>query len=88
MTPIDPVTMASDLVRRGFEATVFDLGTFRDDGMAGLSEKLKMYLPDAVVLSNAILTFGSTFDIDGEEIFQTAKSILKNCITLLKNISN
>ena len=83
MTPIDPVTMASDLVRRGFEATVFDLGTFRDDGMAGLSEKLKMYLPDAVVLSNSILTFGSTFDIDGEEIFQTAKSILKNCITVL-----
>ena len=83
ITPIDAVTMASDLVRRGFEATVFDLGTFKDDGISGLSEKLKKMLPDTVVLANSILTFGSTFDVDGAEIFQVAKSVLKNCITVL-----
>ena len=83
VTPIDPVTMASDLARRGFEATVFDLGTFRDDGISGLIEKLKSFLPDTVVLANSILTFGSTFDVDGKEIFQTTKNVSKNCITVL-----
>ena len=83
VTPIDAVTMASDLVKKGFEVTVFDLGTFKDDGISGLTKKLKTFVPDAVVLCNSILTFGSTFDVDGEEIFQATKNILKNCITIL-----
>jgi radical SAM superfamily enzyme YgiQ (UPF0313 family) len=83
VTPIDAVTMASDLVRKGFEATVFDLGTFRDDGISGLTQKLNIYQPDLVVLSNSILTFGSTFDVDGEDIFQAAKEVLPNIITVL-----
>jgi anaerobic magnesium-protoporphyrin IX monomethyl ester cyclase len=83
VTPIDAVTMASDLVRRGFEATVFDLGTFRDDGISGLIEKLKTFLPDTVVVANSILTFGSTFDVDGEEIFQATNKVLNNCTTIL-----
>ena len=83
ITPIDAVTMASDLVQRGFEAIVFDLGTFRDDGISGLTVKLKKFCPDFVVLSNSILTFGSTFDVDGEEIFQTARNVLPDCITVL-----
>ena len=65
VTPIDAVTMASDLVKKGFEVTVFDLGTFEDDGISGLTKKLKTFVPDAVVLCNSILTFGSTFDVDG-----------------------
>ena len=83
ITPIDAVTMASDLVRRGFKATVFDLGTFRNDGMESLAKKLKDFRPETVVVANSILTFGSTFDQDGKDIFQTARSVLPNCITVL-----
>lgn len=83
VTPIEPVTMASDLVRKGFKANVFDLGTFKDDGILSLAKKLEEFSPDAVVLANSVLTFGSTFDVDGIDVFQLARKKSPNCISVL-----
>ena len=83
VTPIEPVTMATDLKRSGLEVSVFDLGTYYDDGNDALSEKLNQFKPDAVVVANSVLTFGSTFDVDGEDIFRMARKLFPNCVTIL-----
>ena len=41
VTPIDPATIAADLLSRGFDPLIFDLGTFKNDGIDDLIQKLR-----------------------------------------------
>jgi len=73
VTPIDPATIAADLLSRGFDPLIFDLGTCKDDGINDLTLKLKEVKADAFVVANSILTFGSTFDNEGLNLFKVAR---------------
>ena len=35
------------------------------------------------MVANSVLTFGSTFDVDGEDIFRMARKLFPNCVTIL-----
>ena len=83
ISPIDPLTTASDLIQRGFEPSVFDLGLYKVDGFEKLSKRIISLKPDAVVIMQSVLTFATAQDWDGKRVFDIVKEHYPKAVTVL-----
>ena len=83
VSPIEPATIGANLNRKGYEASIFDLGACFGDGVAELKKKLSEFQPGAVVVANSILTFGSTYDFDGKGVFDLTAEVCPDSVKIL-----
>jgi anaerobic magnesium-protoporphyrin IX monomethyl ester cyclase len=83
VSPIEPATIGANLVRKGYEAAIFDLGACFGDGVEELTKKINEFQPGAVVVANSILTFGSTYDFDGKDVFGLVAELCPETVKIL-----
>ncbi len=83
VSPMEPMVVASDLLSRGFEAELFDLGVHVDNRYENLRRKMESSRPDAVTLVQSILTYVSATDWDGAAVFDIARDVCPQSITVL-----
>jgi len=84
VSPVEPTTVAADLLKRGFEAKLFDLGThFFKGRFEQLERALARVRPDAVVVVQSILTFATAQDWDGKRVFDLARATRPDVVTVL-----
>ncbi|MBI3011653.1 MAG: B12-binding domain-containing radical SAM protein [Candidatus Omnitrophica bacterium] len=83
VSPVEPTSVAADLLHRGFTVKLFDLGAYT----TGRFERYEAYLrdvqPDAVVLVQSILTFATAQDWDGKRVFELARHAVPHVLTVL-----
>lgn len=83
VSPMEPLTVAAVLRGNGFVSELFDMGTYVDDVYSQLKKKIVSVEPDAVVITQAMLTFATSHDWDGREVFDLVREIVPNCTTVL-----
>tara|TARA_R110000772_G_scaffold73216_6_gene159873 strand:+ start:13024 stop:14637 length:1614 start_codon:yes stop_codon:yes gene_type:complete len=85
VSPLEPMSCAADLLRRGYDVQFLDLGTCetRRERKDHLREKLKTHRPDAVVAVQSILTFATASDWDGAAVFAIVRDICPKAATIL-----
>ena len=83
VTPIEPLTAGAILEEEGYKVKLFDMGLYRHHRYEKLAKKVNEYKPDMVVLMPAIITFLTSQDWDGKEVFDMIKSINPNIKTVL-----
>jgi radical SAM superfamily enzyme YgiQ (UPF0313 family) len=83
VSPVEPMIVAANLLERGFEVELFDLGVHIENRYANLHEKLEAYRPDAVVIAQSILTFITSQDWDGIQVFSLAREVSPEVVTVL-----
>ncbi|MEQ8228957.1 MAG: radical SAM protein [Rhodospirillales bacterium] len=85
VSPIEPMTCAADLLDRGYEVKVFDLGTCETvrERRAAYRDAVENFSPDAVAVVQSILTFATASDWDGSFAFDTAREFQPNVVTIL-----
>lgn len=83
VSPVEPMMVASDLLSRGFDVELFDLGIHVDNRYENLHRKIESYRPDAVLLMQSILTYVTATDWDGVEVFDIAREVCPQSVTVL-----
>ncbi len=83
VSPVEPMVVASDLLSRGFEVELFDLGVHVDNRYENLHQKIESCRPDAVALVQSILTYVTATDWDGAVVFDMAREICPQCVMVL-----
>jgi phosphonoacetaldehyde methylase len=83
VSPIEPATVAADLLKRGFDVRIFDIGAYRTRRFERLEGAVSSYKPDAVVLVQSILTFATAQDWDGKSVFDIARKHVPAVVTVL-----
>jgi radical SAM superfamily enzyme YgiQ (UPF0313 family) len=83
VSPVEPLVVASDLLSRGFEVELFDLGVHVKNRRENLRRKIECTRPDAVALVQSILTYVSATDWDGAAVFDIAREICPQSVTVL-----
>jgi anaerobic magnesium-protoporphyrin IX monomethyl ester cyclase len=83
VSPVEPASVAADLLKRGFQVHIFDLGIHRDGGHERLRESIASFEPDVVVMVQSILTFATAQDWDGKDVFQMARAQSPQIICVL-----
>ena len=83
VSPVEPMTVTANLLDRGFEVELFDLGVHIENRYTNLREKLEAYSPDAVVMVQSILTFITSQDWDGIQVFNLAREVCPGVVTVL-----
>lgn len=83
ISPVEPLTVAAVLRERGYEVAFFDLGSFADDPYPRLESELTAFRPDAVALVQSVLTFATSHDWDGGEVFALVRRHVPEAITVL-----
>jgi len=83
VSPVEPMIVAGNLLERGFEVELFDLGVHIENRYEKLRGKLEDFAPDAVVMAQSILTFITSQDWDGIQVFSLAREVLPKVVTVL-----
>ena len=83
VSPVEPMMVASDLLSRGFDVELFDLGVHVDNRYENLHLKIESCRPDAVILVQSILTYVTATDWNGATVFDMAREICPQSITVL-----
>ncbi|RMH36196.1 MAG: radical SAM protein [Nitrospirae bacterium] len=83
VTPVEPVSVATDLQLRGFAVSFLDLGIYRHERFEKLAFRLKTIRPDAVVMVQSILTFATAQDWNGKYVFDLARQENPSVVTIL-----
>jgi radical SAM superfamily enzyme YgiQ (UPF0313 family) len=83
VSPVEPIVVAADLLSRGYEAELFDLGVHVERRYEKLEARLRQFAPDAVVMVQAILTFATAQDWNGRQVFELARRIDPGAVTVL-----
>jgi radical SAM superfamily enzyme YgiQ (UPF0313 family) len=83
VSPVEPMIVAANLLERGFEVELFDLGVHIENRYENLRERLETSPPDAVVMVQSILTFITSQDWDGIQVFDLAREVLPDVVTVL-----
>ena len=83
ISPVEPLTAAAVLRARGYQPAFFDLGSFAEDPYPGLEALLAEFRPDAVALLQSVLTFATSHDWDGAEVFARVRAAVLGAITVL-----
>ncbi len=83
VSPVEPMIVAANLLDLGFEVELFDLGVHIENRYENLREKLGTYPPDAVVMVQSILTFITSQDWDGIQVFDLAREVCPGVVTVL-----
>jgi anaerobic magnesium-protoporphyrin IX monomethyl ester cyclase len=83
ISPVEPASVAANLIARGFAARIFDLGVHFERRFESLKEHIEDFKPDAVVMVQSILTFVTAQDWDGQQVFDMARELNPKAITIL-----
>ena len=83
VSPVEPMVVASDLLSRGFEVELFDLGVHVENRYENLCLKIEACRPEVVILVQSILTYVTATDWDGAVVFDMAREICPRCVTVL-----
>lgn len=83
VSPIEPCSVAANLRERNFMVKLFDMGIYYNNKFDKLTDILREFQPDAVVLVQSILTFATAQDWDGAQAFQIVKRYSPNTVTIL-----
>ncbi|TAJ98776.1 MAG: B12-binding domain-containing radical SAM protein [Chloroflexota bacterium] len=83
VSPVEPTSVAGDLLQRGFDVELFDLGTYMTGRFEALQACLRNTKPDAVVIVQSILTFATAQDWDGRKVFDIARQEVSGVLTVL-----
>jgi hypothetical protein len=69
VSPVEPTSVAADLLNRGYTVKLFDIGAYIDSRAERLAAFLADFRPDTVVVVQSILTFATAQDWDGKAVF-------------------
>lgn len=83
VSPVEPTSVAADLLEHGFEVSLFDLGVHIENRYENLRRHMEAFAPDAVVMVQAILTFATAQDWDGRRVFELARERNPEIVTVL-----
>lgn len=83
VSPVEPTAVAANLINRGFEVKLFDLGLYTGDRFDRLTESLATSKPDALVMVQSVLTFSTAQDWDGKRVFDLARTHCRDIVTVL-----
>ena len=83
VSPIEPLTVISDLEARGFDVDFIDLGAQENLRYENLAAKSTEYQPDVAIIIQSILTFATAMDWDGGRAFETIRKNCPDVITIL-----
>tara|TARA_Y100001970_G_scaffold130723_1_gene161180 strand:- start:40695 stop:42305 length:1611 start_codon:yes stop_codon:yes gene_type:complete len=85
ISPIDPTTVSSILLKQNINVKIFDMGIFTDSKSRKIEtinciEKIK---PQYLAIVQSLLTFATASDFDGKFIFDWVKKNLPDTISIL-----
>lgn len=83
VSPVEPTVVGADLLGRGYDVRLFDLGVYPDDCFGRLDSLIAETAPDAVVMVQSVLTFATAQDWDGREVFDLARRHDPGTVTVL-----
>ncbi len=83
ISPAEPLTVAAVLESRGHEVAFIDMGSYATGRLEAVAEKLAAFVPEAVALVQSILTFATSHDWDGGEVFDLVRSSQPRARTIL-----
>lgn len=83
VSPVEPATVAADLLNRGFQVKILDLGAYTSRRFERLEQLVETYKPDAVAMIQSILTFATAQDWDGRRVFAIAREHSPHAVTVL-----
>lgn|GEM_PF-1115698 len=83
VSPVEPTSVAADLLSRGFEVKIFDLGAYETGKLQKLSRFISDFTPDAAVIVQSILTFATAQDWDGQPAFDLVRGHSPRAVTVL-----
>ena len=83
VSPVEPTSVAADLLARGFAVSLFDLGVHIENRYEKLGRHMAQFAPDAVVMVQAILSFATAQDWDGRQVFDLARTQNPDMVTVL-----
>ena len=83
VSPVEPMIVAANLLERGFEVELFDLGVHIENRYENLRKKLEDFTPDVVAMAQSILTFITSQDWDGIQVFSLAREVIPGVVTVL-----
>jgi len=83
VSPVEPTSVAADLLQRGFAVSLFDLGVHIEGRYEKLGRHMADFAPDAVVMVQAILSFATAQDWDGRQVFALARERNPDIVTVL-----
>ena len=83
ISPAEPLTVAAILETAGHAVCFVDLGSYANGREAAISRALTDFAPDAVALVQSILTFATSHDWDGKEVFEQVRTLCPAAATIL-----
>jgi radical SAM superfamily enzyme YgiQ (UPF0313 family) len=83
VSPVEPTSVAADLLNRGYTVKLFDIGAYIDSRAERLAAFLADFRPDTVVVVQSILTFATAQDWDGKAVFDAARAHDPGIVTIL-----
>ncbi|MDQ5877514.1 MAG: anaerobic magnesium-protoporphyrin monomethyl ester cyclase, partial [Pseudomonadota bacterium] len=83
ISPAEPLTVAAILETAGHTVRFVDLGSYANGREAAISRALTDFAPDAVALVQSILTFATSHDWDGKEVFEQVRTLRPTAATIL-----
>lgn len=83
VSPIEPLTVISNLKKRGFVTSFIDLGAMGEQRYDKLEDHARSFQPDVVILVQSILTFATAMDWDGARAFECVRAIAPDAVRVL-----
>ncbi|MDQ5917551.1 MAG: Radical core protein [Pseudomonadota bacterium] len=83
ISPAEPLTVAAILETAGHTVRFVDLGSYANGREAAISRALTDFAPDAVALVQSILTFATSHDWVGKEVFEQVRALRPTAATIL-----
>lgn len=83
VSPVEPASAAADLLRRGYDVRLFDMGAYMNRRLERLESYACRFKPDAVVAVQSILTFATAQDADCRQVFEAARREVSGCVAVL-----
>lgn len=83
ISPAEPLTVAAVLEGRGHTVAFVDMGSYASGREQAVAEALAGFMPDVVALVQSILTFATSHDWDGREVFDLVRRTCPQAVTVL-----
>lgn len=83
VSPVEPTSVAANLLNRGFDARIFDIGAYTELPFEKLERLVASYAPDAIVMVQSILTFATAQDWNGKRVFDIAREYSPRVVSVL-----
>lgn len=83
VSPVEPLTVAAVLSERGFDVRIFDMGVHPESRYEKFEADYREFEPDYLAVVQAIITFATAQDWDGDKVFRISREISPGIRTVL-----